>query len=345
MKVAARAIDGFVRRPDPGVRVVLVFGPDDGLIRERAAALIDHAVPDSADPFAVSEVMADVLRSDVRQLIDAAHTVPLGGGRRLVVVRHANDTTAPAVRALLDATTATADRDFLVVILAGDLNARSGLRRLCEKNDNAAAMACYGDDPATLTDIIVETARELDVTVSRDALAYLSDQLGSDRQVTRREIEKLALYIGPGGRADIDDARAIVGDSVAQTVDDAILAAMDGDQGALSAALGRMWADGASAVMVLRATQRHVVRLIRVVQFVAGGMRPVDAVGRLRPPVFWKLRDRIGRQAGRWRNEPLAAVLQRLTQAEIEAKGGRIDERLACERALIAIAQRAQRLT
>jgi len=40
MKLAAGRVEGFLRRPDPEIRAVLLYGPDAGLVRERAEALL-----------------------------------------------------------------------------------------------------------------------------------------------------------------------------------------------------------------------------------------------------------------------------------------------------------------
>ncbi|HYD69016.1 MAG TPA: DNA polymerase III subunit delta, partial [Azospirillum sp.] len=39
MKLQGKAVDAFLRNPDPKVRAVLLYGPDAGLVRDRAAAL------------------------------------------------------------------------------------------------------------------------------------------------------------------------------------------------------------------------------------------------------------------------------------------------------------------
>ena len=60
-----------------------------------------------------------------------------------------------------------------------------------------------------------------DAEASPEALAYLAANLGGDRQLTRRELEKLVLYKGDaGGRVELADALACVGDSADLTLDD-----------------------------------------------------------------------------------------------------------------------------
>ena len=98
----------------------------------------------------------------------------------------------------------------------------------------------------------------------RDALAWLSAQLGADRASTRAEAEKLALYVGPGGRVDLDAAMACVGDLAGLSLDDALFAATEGDVATADRALELAMAEGASPVGVLRAGLMHLQRLHRV---------------------------------------------------------------------------------
>src|SRR5205823_990182 len=80
-------IESFVARPDPARAVVLVFGPDAGLVSERADAIIRASVDDPTDPFALVRLDGDALASDPARLIDEATTIPLFGGRRAIPVR------------------------------------------------------------------------------------------------------------------------------------------------------------------------------------------------------------------------------------------------------------------
>src|SRR6516164_5971418 len=67
--------------------IALIFGPDSGLVRERAQALIGRAVDNPDDPFALARIEGDSLADTPDRLVEEAHTIPLFGGRRAVWVR------------------------------------------------------------------------------------------------------------------------------------------------------------------------------------------------------------------------------------------------------------------
>ena len=135
-------VDAFVARSDPARPVVLVFGPDAGLVSERVNALIKASVDDVNDPFALARLEAEDLAAEPSRLVEEAQTIPLFGGRRAVWVKAGSRNIAPAVEALLALRTI----DCRVVIEAGDLRRNAPLRSLCEKAKNAAALPCYADN-------------------------------------------------------------------------------------------------------------------------------------------------------------------------------------------------------
>ena len=58
-----KEIDAFLARPDPGRPIILLYGPDAGLVRERADALLASAVDDPNDPFSLVRLDGDVSAS------------------------------------------------------------------------------------------------------------------------------------------------------------------------------------------------------------------------------------------------------------------------------------------
>src|ERR1700675_953539 len=151
----AAQVDAFVARPDRARPVVLVFGPDAGLVRERAEALILGAVDDPADPFALARLSGDDLAAEPMRLVEEANTIPLFGGRRAVWVKAGSRNFVPAVEALV----AAASPDCRVVIEAGDLKRNAPLRAACERARNAVALPCYADGERDLLRLIDEELR------------------------------------------------------------------------------------------------------------------------------------------------------------------------------------------
>jgi len=347
VKLSGTALASFLRKPDPATRAVLFYGPDGGLVRERAESVARSVCPDLRDPFRVAELTPALLAQDPARLADEIGAMSLTGGRRVVRVRDAGDNIAKLLGEQLAAAArgSRAAADCIVVCEAGDLPPRSALRKLFEASDrDIACVPCYADGPRELETLVRETLAADRIAIAPDAVAYLVGHLGSDRLMTRNELERLALYLGPGARAGLDDVLACIGDTAALSLDDAVLAAADGDIAGFERALARVFQEGENPVTVLRAAIRHMQRLhLAGAQAAAGGgMSAADAVKALRPPVFFKHVDRFVGQVGLWPPARAAAALALLTEAELNAKRTGLPAETMCRDALLSLARHAR---
>jgi DNA polymerase-3 subunit delta len=346
MKLAAGRVEGFLRRPDPEIRAVLLYGPDAGLARERADTLARSICPDLRDPFRVADLLAAALAGDPARLADEAAQIGLMGGRRVVRVREAGDAVAPLfARFLADTVGATGGPvggDTLVVTEAGDLPGRSALRRVFDNSPVAAAIGCYPDSARDLAAVIRDAFAAHRIRASRDALDFLVEHLGEDRLLTRAELEKLTLYAGDGGHIELDAARAVIADSAALSLDDALLAAAEGDAAALDRALARVFQEGESPVTVIRALLRHLQRLHLLAARIAGGGSVEEAIRAARPPIFFKAHDSYRRQLARWSAARLRRALKHVADAEFRMKLTGLPAETICREAMFALAREAR---
>ncbi len=335
MKISAGAADRFVAQPDAGVAAVLLYGPDQGLVKERAEILGRTVVDDLSDPFNVVELAAAALKDDPARLSDEANALSFGGGRRFVRLRGVGDT----LTKLIEAYVQEPSPDALVVAEADELGPRSSLRKLFEAHASTAAVACYPAEGGDLLRISEKTLGEHGVSIEKDALALLGQIMGADRAMVRREIEKLALYVGAGKRATADDVNACLVSSGAVSVDQIALCAADGKAAEADSHYQKALKEGVSEIAILRAMQRHFQRLDWVVSQMAAGSSAGSAIGGLKPPVFFKVKDRFERQVRRWTAGRVHHALSILTEAETVCKQTGTPVELVCGRAIMALSR------
>ncbi len=335
-KVDARRIAAVLA--DPGAaRLVLVFGEDGGLVRERADALVRTVAGD--DPFRLVDVPRDVAAKDAGLLAAEAATPALTGGRRLVRVRDATDGLANAAKAVL-----AGNGPGVVLLEGGSLDGRKGLRAALEKaGPEAAVIACYAETGAALEGSITALLKGFGVSADTSAVSWMAQRLGEDRLVMRRECEKLALYVGAGGRVTEEDAVASLSEGSTLDLDAALLAATEGDPARADRALDAAFAEGAHAVQVVRGALRHVQRLEVAAMAVARGASPKDAVDGLRPPIFFKSRPSFERALRLWRPEMLAAAGAALLEAERATKTTGMPDVAVARAAVMGLAREAVR--
>jgi DNA polymerase-3 subunit delta len=338
MIVKTSEADRYTANPPKTLVAALVYGPDTGMVRERAETLMKTVVDDLNDAFRVADLDDSTLASDPARLSDEAAAISMLGGRRVVRVRGAGNNLAKLFEAFLD----EPKGDALIVVEGGDLAKGTGLRNVFEGADNAAAIACYPDSARDLFDVVRSGLKAEGLTIAPDALEDAVSRLGADRGVTRRELEKLALYAHGQKSVSLEDVRATLGDEAEARVEEAIDAAGNGDVVKLDLALERLWIAGTSPVQVVRQAMSHFQRLLLVGVESRRGESIDGAMRKLRPPVHFSRATSFKNQAQRWNETNLMDALDQLLDAEALCKTTAVPAEAACGRALMNVAARAR---
>ena len=343
MKIPPARADRFCAAPQEDVRLVLIYGSNEGLVRARAEACVKAVAEDPNDPFRVTSLDPALLRDEPGRLADEAAALSLMGGRRAVRLRGATEAVVPAIRSCL----ALSATESLVVAEAGPLTPRSNLRRLCEQEASLAAIACYDESAADAAALIETLCAERKLTVAPETAAWLAERLGSDRRQIESGVEKIAVYLGDGesesGALTMEVAEACVGDAAEASADAVARLALAGDREGLDRAMSRALYGGVQPITILRATARRLARLHLAVAALEGGASRADAMSGLKPPVFPRERNAFAQEMARWPSARAARALGLLTRAERDCKVAGGAPEAICWQALLRVARGARK--
>lgn len=342
-------IERFLKSPDNGVRAVLLYGRDSGMVRERGDLLARKIVADPDDPFDVSALTgADA--EDEGALETALTAQSMTGGRRLVRLRLTGERIG-AERAAGAALTAHAkgelNPDAFFLIEAGALGRDSPLRKAAEAKgleSVCAVIPAYDDEPGDVARIVREGLAADKVSLTNDALSLLVERLPRDRGVARQEIERLALFLGPGSGAQGDAAMLseFFGVEPEASLFEAADNAFGGKLAAAQGHLRRARAEGENGPAIVRAAGLHLAKLRKALTLMAGG---ADAQGAAKAVgVFWKQEREFLRQARAWSLAELDRLQPQLLTADRACKSAGSPDDLIAERLILTIAGRARTL-
>ena len=338
-------VERFLKKPDPGFRAAVIHGRDRGGVRERADLLARAVTANPDDPFDATLLTEDEI--DDGRLADALSAISMMGGRRLVRLRFSTEKTGPD-RTAAEALTAHAEGKFnpdaFFLIEAGALDRSSALRKAAEKAAGCATIPCYDDEPGDIARLVRESLSADKVGLDAGALEMFVARMPRERGVARQEIERLALWLGPGsGRmATAKDLEDFLGVEPEASLADAASDAFGGKLGAAQAGLRRAAAEGEAGPAAVRAMGMHLARLRRTLTLAQSGATLTEAAKA--SGVFWKNEREFLRQARAWNLEHLLALHPEVLAADLACKTAGSPDHLLAERLALTIAGRARRL-
>jgi DNA polymerase III subunit delta len=334
-----KEVDGFLARPDSGRPVILLYGPDAGLVRERADALMASAVDDPTDPFSLVRMNGDDLAAEPSRLVEEAMTVPLFGGRRAIRVRAGSKNFASGVETLTD----SALKDCRVVIEAGELRPDSPLRKICEKARTAVAIACYQDGERDIARLIEDELRVANLRIAADARASLMALLGGDRQASRNELRKLALYAHGAGEITLDDVMAVVADASEMKLDPIVDSAFAGNAAMVEIEFTKAMNAGTYPGVIIAAAQRQAALLHKASLAVEDGASASMVVESGFPRLHFSRKGVVETALRNFVPARLLLIIEQLAVAALEMRKQSTLAAVIAQRALLAIAVNARR--
>ena len=336
MKLAARDIEGFVKNPAQALGA-LIYGPDRGLMRQRMDQIAACILADLEDPFNRIDLQCDQILEEPSKLYDELSAMSFTGDRRLIVVREATD----KLSKLLEETEGMLNDQNYLILCADELGPRSSLRKFAEGHKTIAALPCYKDEGAGLSQLIRTTLTGYGLKADENTVHYLTNHLGGDRMVILAELEKLSLYFDGEERLNIDEVTKVVGESGEMSFDDVAQAVASGRIEQLCKLLDRLFLEGAHSVAILRALHRYFSRLKEIQDLKAQGQNTQQAVKSLRPPVFFKQQPMMVSHAERWSSKKIERALHIMMEAEKDSKLAGDLSPVVCSQFLVRIARAA----
>jgi DNA polymerase-3 subunit delta len=340
-------IERFLQAPPKDVRVVLIHGRDRGVVRERAKGLAAKATANPDDPFDVALLTDSDIESDPARLEGELAALSLMGGRRLIRLRLSGDKTSTD-KAVAESAKGHAEGQFnpdaLLLVEAGALGRDSVLRKAVEAHKAGIAIACYEDEAGDIARMVRDGLAADKVGLTAEALDLFVSRLPHERGVARQEIERLALYLGPGSgvTAMPADIEPYLGVEPEASLSDAASDAFGGKLAAAHTALRRAAAEGEGGPGAVRAMGFHLGRLRRTLTLAKNGAGLAEAAKA--SGVFWKTEREFLRQARAWSLEALEPLQTEILNADRACKTTGSPDQLIAERLALTIAGRARRL-
>ena len=335
-KLDANSFEAFVISGAKTLRAVLIYGQDDGLVEESRVKAARAVVDDLKDPFRAVWLTPAQIKEDISALSAEANALSLMGGRRVIMVRGADNTLTSALKDFLPAY----NGDALLIFTAGALKVKDSLPALFEKTAGAGVLPCYADDAAALKRIVWQTLTDAGKTAAPDVIEFIAENLGADRLMSRSELAKLITYMGNETAVTMDDATACVGDASALSIDMLLYALSGGNQTELHQTLDRLFAEGESPISLLRAASMHMKRFHIVLGKIESGGSMSEAVKALF--LHFKRVDQFKEQLGMWTLAKVGRAMDLLTQAERDCKKAGRPQQLTVARVFMQIAAQAK---
>ncbi|GHA23459.1 DNA polymerase III subunit delta [Devosia pacifica] len=311
----AHEVSKYVQRPDLQEGVFLVYGSDAGLVREYAQKLVRRFSEDGSDGDGPITLDPSDIDADPGRILVEARTPSLFGGHRVVRIRSATKSITTALSELCQDPSGA-----VVVVEAGNLPPRDALRALVEGARQGRALPCFPDTAETLATLIRETLTAEGIAFEPEVIPTLRDSLGNDREVTRRELEKLVLYAGESRSLTEADVLLLSGDNAMLAIDALLDATGTGHSEQVERGINRALSAATDPQRLLIQAMSHFSTLRRWRAAYETGRPAREILQSARPRPHFSRTSSLEQQIRLWDEPSLSSACNRLLKATEDSR-------------------------
>lgn len=329
-------LDAFLRKPDPAIAAILIYGEEGDAVRELAQRAVKKVAGSLDDPFTVTALTDQDVNSDPARLLDEVQSISMFGGAKAVWVKGVGEGFLKAALPLLDGRA----QGNLVVAEAGVLPKNSQLRAQFEKSPHALILPLYEAEQGEIAGMVEQILAKDDLKIGPDSLARFIELAGTARGLARREAEKLALYCLGNERVSLEDVEAICGNDTGSTPDELTDAVFGGEVEEADRLFHDLVRGGEDAGRLLGMAHGHALKLAEFRLAIDRGATPDQVVKQARPPVFFRRQRLVIAQLRAWGLTDLVTAGSTLSANVLAARqNGALAEAIA-GRCLLSLARK-----
>ena len=207
-----------------------------------------------------------------------------------------------------------------IIIRAGILEKKSKLRSYFEKDKNFVCLPLYEDDNSSLLQIINQFLKENKIIISRESINLIINRSSGSRHNLKNELNKILSYSFTSKQIDIDVIKKLTNLSENYDVSELADNYLEKNTKKVSKILNENNYSDEDCVLILRTLLNKSKRLLNIIERYESIKNIEDVISSTKPPIFWKEKETIKKQAISWKINDLKSKIYKINEIELLIK-------------------------
>jgi DNA polymerase III subunit delta len=289
----------------------LFYGDNDGLKEEIIKNLFEKSYFDKVHRYEEKEILDNTVN-----FFNTVLTKSFFDNEKLIIINRITDKIKDVIEELLEK-----DPDDIQFILnSKNLEKKSNLRKLFEKEKNIICVPFYDDNNQTLNSIITKFFRDKKIPISQQLVNILIERSRGDRKNLNNELQKIDNFslnkknitlqeiIELTNLADNYSASELIDHSLAKNT-----------RKTLSILNENNYSDEDN-IMIIRTLLTKLKRLVKIFELLDKENNIEQAISACKPPIFWKDKPLVTQQVKSWKKGHLKNLIYKTNEIELLIK-------------------------
>ena len=290
---------------------ILFYGKNDGAKKEE----IDKILGNKKELAVIRYDEKDILDNN-EPFYNEILSESLFDNGKIILISRVTDKFTKIIETLIDKNT----NNILLILNSENLDKKSKIRSLFEKNKELICCAFYPDTQETLSRLAISFFKNINTPISQSNINLLINRCSGDRGVLKKELEKISLFVQNNKKITTENllklTNLIENYSVSELIDNCLAK----NQNKTVHILNENNFNSDDCVLIIRIFINKAKRLLNLTREFENNKNLEQTLTSARPPIFWKEKAVVKEQIVKWTTKQVKNLIYDLNEIETQIK-------------------------
>ena len=289
----------------------LFYGDNEGLKEEVIKNLFEINYPNKIHKYEEKEIL-----DNKNRFFENVLTKSFFDNEKLIIINRATDKIRVTVEELMEKN----PTDILFVLNSKNLEKKSTLRKLFEKEKTVICVPFYEDNNQTLNSIISQFFRNKKIPISQQLINVLIERCRGDRKNLNNELAKIEGFSLNKKKISLQEIIKLTNLADNYSASELIDHSLAKNTKKTATILNENNFSNEDSILIIRTLLAKLKRLVKIYELVDEKHNLDQAVSSFKPPVFWKDKPLVTQQMRSWGKDKLENLIYESNKIEFLIK-------------------------
>jgi DNA polymerase-3 subunit delta len=290
-------------------KLILLYGKNEGLKNEVTINLLK--TKKQIIRYEEKEIL-----ENINDFMESILSKSLFDSEKIIVIKRSTD----KIIKVIDEIKFKNIQDLKIILNSDNLEKKSKLRSLFEKDKKLVCIPFYPDNDQTLSKLAYNFLRTKKISISPSNINLIINKCGGDRETLINELQKIENFTKNGKQINSDNISKLINLNENHDISELINNCLAQNKKKIISILNENNFNNEDCIIIIRSFINKSKRLLTLSKAFETNKNIDLTISLAKPPIFWKEKEVTKQQILKWRSQNIKQLIYSLSETELQIK-------------------------
>ena len=290
-------------------KLILLYGKNEGLKNEVTINLLKNK--NQIIRYEEKEIL-----ENINNFMEGILSKSLFDSEKIIVIKRSTD----KIIKVIDEIKLKNIQDLKIILNSDNLEKKSKLRSLFEKDKKLVCVPFYPDNDQTLSKLAYNFLRTKKISISPSNINLIVNKCGGDREKLINELQKIENFTKKGKQINSDNISKLINLTENHDISELIDNCLTQNNKKIISILNENNFSNEDCIIIIRSFINKSKRLLTLSKAFENNKNIDLTISLAKPPIFWKEKEITKQQIQKWKPKNIKKLIYALSETELQIK-------------------------